>query len=199
VRWTLRRVHKYSAPYGEAYRGAIGGAVCGKRRVCRRVSSYTSCRRADLVVVVRYGSILVGYLNIVITEYRLQKGWRGFRVLKNETEHRVQTPIELYCTGRNGTAFGQRLRASPSSSESCTRRPVGHRSSDQGQNVARMLCRRTARRVSLASACARVVIATLLSITEDVVHEHVDASLCAHRARGRHCCSRNSDRRCWQW
>jgi hypothetical protein len=26
MRWTLRRVHKYSAPYGEAYRGAIGGA-----------------------------------------------------------------------------------------------------------------------------------------------------------------------------
>jgi hypothetical protein len=53
--------------------------------------------------------------------------------------------------------------------------------------------------VSLASVCSRCVIATLLSITEDVVHEHVDASLCAHRARGRHCRSQCSDRLFWQW
>ena len=51
VRWTLRRVHKYSAPYGEAYRGAIGvlsvgnGAIVGE---CRRILAVV----ADLVVVV---------------------------------------------------------------------------------------------------------------------------------------------------
>ena len=50
VRWTLRRVHKYSAPCGltgvsRRYRRA----VCEKRRILAVV--------ADLVVVVRYGSI----------------------------------------------------------------------------------------------------------------------------------------------
>ncbi len=198
MRWTLRRVHKYSAPYG-----LTGVSRRYRRAVCRvgNGASVGECRRilavvADLVVVVRC-TVVSEYRNYCITEFRTMAG--RFRALKNRTACNIAFRLQSNCTAAGTAPRSVNVCVLLLLPLSCTRRSVGHRSSDQGQKVARMPCRRTARRVSLASACARVVIATLLSITEDVVHEHVDASLCAHRARGRHCCSRNSDRRCWQW